>query len=146
MDKSPQRTSTAALTVILFCASIAPMISMIKWQCPSCYYCYCYYYYVLLLLLSLFLIITIFMMCRFSDYAGFTWSSCHAGVVRFLLDGCYGRWFTSNSAQRHHHCVQAACALCCSVTSFADMNSCRHWVLINKIREISLMQWPEPVR
>ena len=69
------------------------MISMIKWQCPSCYHYYCYYYYVLLSLLSLFLIIIIFMMCRFSDYAGFTWSSRHAGVVRFLLGGCYGRWF-----------------------------------------------------
>ena len=45
-------------------------------------------------MLSLFfIIIIIFMMCRFNEYAGFMWSNCHAGVVRFLLDGCYGRWF-----------------------------------------------------
>ena len=49
------------------------------------------------------------MMCRFNEYAGFTWFSCHAGFVRLLLDGCYGP-FTSNSAtqQRHaEHCVAA---------------------------------------
>ena len=36
-------------------------------------------------------------MCRFNEYPGFTWFSCHAGFaggfVRLLLDGCCGRWF-----------------------------------------------------
>ena len=88
------------INVIQFWASIASMISMIKWQCHS--YCYYYYYYyynyiiiiIMLLLLSLLLLsLLLFMMCRFNEYAGFMWSSCHAGVVRFVLDGCYGRWF-----------------------------------------------------
>ena len=36
------------ISVIQFWASIAPMISMIKWQCHSCYcYHYCYYNYFL---------------------------------------------------------------------------------------------------
>ena len=38
------------------------MISMIKWQCHSCYYHYSYYYY-FLLLLSLFLLSLLFSWC-----------------------------------------------------------------------------------
>ena len=40
------------INVIQFWASIVPMISMIKWQCHSCYcYHYCYYHHFLLSLL-----------------------------------------------------------------------------------------------
>ena len=54
-------TYNTIIDVIQFWASIVPMISMIKWQCHSCYcyyyYYYCYYhYFILLLLLSLFLL------------------------------------------------------------------------------------------
>ena len=56
--------------------------------------------------------------------------------------------FTSNSAQCHaDHCVQAARALCwerVSLTRIPVGTEC--WLLINQIMEISLMQWPEPVR
>ena len=41
-------------------------------------------------MLSLFLLSLLFSWCAVLTH---TWSSCHAGVVRFLLDGCYGRWF-----------------------------------------------------
>ena len=34
------------------------------------------------------IIVVIFMMCRFYENAGFTWSSSHAGVVRLLLETC----------------------------------------------------------
>ena len=55
--------------------------------------------------------------------------------------------FTSNSAQRHaDHCVQVARALCwewVSLTWIPVGTQC--WLLINRIMEISLMQWPEPL-
>ena len=77
------------ITVIQFWASIVPMISMINDSVIIVIV-------ISLLLLSSFfiiIIIIIFMMCRFNEYAGFTWFSCHAGFVRLLLDGCCGRWF-----------------------------------------------------
>ena len=43
------------INVIQFWASIVPMMSMIKWQCHSCYcYNFCYYHHFLLSLLLLF--------------------------------------------------------------------------------------------
>ena len=136
------------INVIQFWASIAPMISMIKWQCHSCYYYYCYHYYFFIIVIIISIIIIIFMMCRFNEYAGFTWSSCHTGVVRFLLDGCYGRWFVYVKQRTESWWPLRAGGTCILLrTSFVDMNTGRHWVLIvDQIREISLMQWPEPVR
>ena len=70
------------------------------------------------------------MMCRFNEYAGFTWSSCHGGAVRFLLDGCYGRWFVYVK-QRTASCWPLRAGGTCTLlrTSFVDMNTGRHWVL-----------------
>ena len=90
-------------------------------------------------------LVIIFMMCRFNKYAGFTWSSCHAVLSDFYWTAATGAGlFTSNSAQRHaDHCVQAARALCwerVSLTWIPVGTEC--WLLINQIREISLMQWP----
>ena len=42
-------------------------------------------YDLIIIVIIIFIIIIIFMMCRFNEYAGFTWSSCHAGVVRFFF-------------------------------------------------------------
>ena len=99
----------------------------------------------LLLLSSFFIIIIIiiiFMMCHFNEYAGFTWFSCHAGFIRLLLDGCYGRWFVyvkqrnsvmlSTACRRHVHPAE-------NEFRWQEYRSA-----INQIREISLMQWPEP--
>ena len=85
----------------------------------------------LIIVIIIFIIIIIFMMCRFNEYAGFTWSSCHAGVVRFLLDGCYGCWFVyvkQRTASRWPLRAGGTCTLL--KTSFVDMNTYRHWVLI----------------
>ena len=128
------------------------IISMIKWPCHSCcYYYYSYYYHLLffIIVIIIFIIINIFMMCRFNEYAGFTWSSCHAVLSDFFWTAATGAGlFTSNSAQCHaDHCVQAARALCwerVSLTWIPVGTEC--WLLINQIREISLMQWPGPVR
>ena len=65
-----------------------------------------------LFLLSSFFIIINFMMCRFNEYAGFTWFSCHAGFVRLLLDGCYGRWFVYVKQRNATASCWALCALC----------------------------------
>ena len=94
-------------------------------------------------------IIIIFMMCRFNEYAGFTWSSCHAGVVRFLLDGCYGRWFVYVKQRTASRWPLRAGGICTLLrTSFVDINTYRHWVLIVDQWDQGniLMQWPEPVR
>ena len=101
------------INVIQFWASIVPMISMIKWQCHSCYcYHYCYYHHFLLsLLLSLFSRCAVLM----------NTPGLRDSVVMRVLSDFY--WmaatgaglFTSNRAtqQRHaEHCVQAARALC----------------------------------
>ena len=84
----------------------------------------------IIVVIIIFIIIFIFMMCRFNEYAGFTWSSCHAGVVRFLLDGCYGRWFVYVK-QRTASCwpLRAGCTCTLLRTSFVDMNTGRHWVM-----------------
>ena len=107
------------INVIQFWASIAPMISMIKWQCHSCY-CYhrCYYHYVLLSLLLFFLSLSL----------SFSWCAVFMNtpglrdpVVMWVLSDFYwtaatGAGFVhvkKRNAQRHaEHCVQAARALC----------------------------------
>ena len=87
------------------------MISMIKWQCHSCYYHYCYYYHFSLLLLSLFVLSLLISWCAVLMNA----PGLRDPVVMRVLSDCY--WtaatgaglFTSNSAHRHaDHCVQAA--------------------------------------
>ena len=116
------------INVIQFWASIVPMISMIKWQCHTCY-CYHHSYY------HHFLIIINFMMCRFNEYAGFTWFSCHAGFVRLLLDGCYGRWFVF---VKQRNATSSCWALCaggtCTLlrTSFVDRNTGRQSIRSGK--------------
>ena len=83
------------------------MISMIEWQCHSCYYYYCYYYHFLLLLLSLFLLSWCAVLMN-------TPGLRDRVVMRVLSDfhwtaSTSAGLFTSNSAQRHaDHCVQAA--------------------------------------
>ena len=111
------------INVIHFWASIAPMISMIKWQCHSCYFVIV----IVAIIIFIIIIIIIFMMCHFNEYAGFTWFSCHAGFARLLLDSCYGRWFVyvkqRNATASCWHCVQAARALCWERVSLT-------WILI----------------
>ena len=119
------------INVIQFWASIVPMISMIKWQCHSCYcYHYCYYHHFFIII-----IIIISTMCRFNEYAGFTWFSCHAGFVRLLLDGCYGRWFVY---VKQRNATASCWALCaggtCTLlrTSFVDRNTGRQSIRSRK--------------
>ena len=71
-------------------------------------------------------------MCRFNEYAGFTWFSCHAGFVRLLLDGCYGRWFVYVKQRK-------ATASCCAGgtctllrTSFVNRNTGRQSIRSGK--------------
>ena len=81
-----------------------------------------------LFLLSSFFIIINFIMCRFNEYAGFTWFSCHAGFVRLLLDGCYGRWFVYVKQRNATASCWALCAgSTCTLlrTSFVDRNTGR---------------------
>ena len=88
-----------------------------------------------LFLLSSFFIIINFMMCRFNEYAGFTWFSCHAGFVRLLLDGCYGRWFVY---VKQRNATASCWALCaggtCTLlrTSFVDRNTGRQSIRSGK--------------
>ena len=88
-----------------------------------------------LFLLSSFFIIINFMMCRFNEYAGFTWFSCHAGFVRLLLDGCYGRWFVY---VKQRNATASCWALCASGTctllrtSFVDRNTGRQSIRSGK--------------
>ena len=82
--------------------------------------------------------IIIFMMCRFNEYTGFTWSSCHAGDVRSLLDGCYERWFVyvkQRTASRWSLRAGGTCWERVSLTWIPIGTEC--WLLINQIREIS---------
>ena len=113
------------INVIQFWASIVPMISMIKWQCHSCYcYHYCYYHHFFIII-----IIIIFTMCRFNEYAGFTWFSCHAGFVRLLLNGCYGRWFVyvkQRNATASCWALRAGGTCTLLRTSFVDRNTGRN--------------------
>ena len=82
-----QPTNQLRINVIQFWASNASMISIIKWQCHSCCCCHYYCYYFIIIVIIIFIII-IFIMRRFNEYARFTWSSCHAGVVQLLLETC----------------------------------------------------------
>ena len=65
-------------------------------------------------------------MCRFNEYAGFTWFSCHAGLVRLLLDGCYGRWFVyvkQRNATASCWALRAGGMCTLLRTSFVDTNT-----------------------
>ena len=93
-------------------ASSAPMISMIKWQCHSCYcYHYCCYHYFLLSFSLLFSWCAVLM-----NTPGLRDSVVMRVSPDFYWTAATGAGlFTSNSAtqQRHaEHCVQAARALC----------------------------------
>ena len=112
------------INVIQFWASIVPMISMIKWQCHTCYcYHYSYYHHFLLSLISWCAVLTNTPGLRDSVVmrvlSDFYWTAA-TGAGLFTSQTkvpVLGRSsvFTSNSAtqQRHaEHCVQAARALC----------------------------------
>ena len=110
------------INVIQFWASIVPMISMIKWQCHTCYcYHYSYYHHFLLSLISWCAVLT--------NTPGLRDSVVMRVLSDFYWTAATGAGlFTSNSAtqQRHaEHCVQAA------------ENEFRS--AINQIREISQM-------
>ena len=49
---------------------------------------YCFHFIIIIIIIFIIIIIIISMMCRFNECAGITWSSCHAGVVRLLLETC----------------------------------------------------------
>ena len=97
------------INVIQFWASIVPMISMIKWQCHTCYcYHYSHYHHFLLSLISWCAVLT--------NTPGLRDSVVMRVLSDFYWTAATGAGlFTSNSAtqQRHaEHCVQAARALC----------------------------------
>ena len=96
------------INVIQFWASIVPMISMIKWQCHTCYYYHYSYYHFLLSLISWCAILT--------NTPGLRDSVVMQVLSDFYWTAATGAGlFTSNSAtqQRHaEHCVQVARALC----------------------------------
>ena len=97
------------INAIQFWASIVPMISMIKWQCHTCYcYHYSYYHHFLLSLISWCAVLT--------NTPGLRDSVVMRVLSDFYWTAATGAGlFTSNSAtqQRHaEHCVQAARALC----------------------------------
>ena len=70
-------------------------------------------------------------MCRFNEYAGFTWFSCHAGFVRLLLDGCYGRWFVYVKQRNVRNSVMLS-----TVCRRHSAENEFRWSAINQIREI----------
>ena len=116
------------INVIQFWASIVPMISMIQWQCHTCYcYHYSYYHHFLLSLISWCAVLTN------------TPGLCDSVVMRVLSDFYWtaatgAGLFTSNSAtqQRHaEHCVQAARALCWERVS-VDRNTGRQSIRSGK--------------
>ena len=97
------------INVIQFWPSIVPMISMIKWQCHTCYcYHYSYYHHFLLSWISWCAVLT--------NTPGLRDSVVMRVLSDFYWTAATGAGlFTSNSAtqQRHaEHCVQAARALC----------------------------------
>ena len=94
------------INVIQFWASIVPMISMIKWQCHTCYcYHYSYYHHFLLSLISWCAVLT--------NTPGLRDSVVMRVLSDFYWTAATGAGlFTSNSATLIEHCVQAARALC----------------------------------
>ena len=108
------------INVIQFWASIVPMISMIKWQCHTCYcYHYSYYHHFLLSLISWCAVLTNTPGLRDSVVmrvlSDFYWTAATGAGLFTSTDQGTVFCVTSNSAtpQRHaEHCVQAARALC----------------------------------
>ena len=67
-------------------------------------------------------------MCRFNEYAGFAWFSCHAGFVRLLLDGCFGRCFVyvkQRNAAASCWALRAGGTCTLLRTNFVDRNTGR---------------------
>ena len=128
------------INVIQFWASIVPMISMIKWQCHTCYcHHYSYYHHFLLSLISWCAVLT--------NTPGLRDSVVMRVLSDFYWTAATGAGlFTSNSAtqQRHaEHCVQAARALCWERVSLTGI----YRSAINQIREISqIVTWACVVR
>ena len=114
------------INVIQFWASIVPMISMIKWQCHTCYcYHYSYYHHFLLSLISWCAVLT--------NTPGLRDSVVMRVLSDFYWTAATGAGlFTSNSAtqQRHaEHCVQACTLL---RTSFVERNTGRQSIRSGK--------------
>ena len=125
------------IKVIQFLASIVPMMSMIKRQCHSCYwYHYCYYHHFLSSLLLLFSWCAVL-----RNTPGLRDSVVMRVLSDFYWTAATGAGlFTSNSATQQRH---AACRR--HVHSAENEFRWQEYrSAINQIREISLMQWPEP--
>ena len=115
------------INVIQFWASIVPMISMIKWQCHTCYcYHYPYYHHFLLSLISWCAVLT--------NTPGLRDSVVMRVLSDFYWTAATGAGlFTSNSAtqQRHaEHCAGGTCTLL--RTSFVDRNTARQSIRSGK--------------
>ena len=117
------------INVIQFWASIVPMISMIKWQCHTCYcYHYSYYHHFLLSLISWCAILT--------NTPGLRDSVVMRVLSDFYWTAATGAGlFTSNSATQ---CSASCWALCaggtCTLlrTSFVDRNTGRQSIRSGK--------------
>ena len=117
------------INVIQFWASIVPMISMIKWQCHTCYcYHYSYYHHFLSSLISWCAVLT--------NTPGLRDSVVMRVLSDFYWTAATGAGlFTSNSTtqQRHaEHCVQAAHVCTLLRTSFVDRNTGRQSIRSGK--------------
>ena len=119
------------INVIQFWASIVPMISMIKWQCHTCYcYHYSYYHHFLLSLISWCAVLT--------NTPGLRDSVVMRVLSDFYWTAAKGAGlFTSNSATQS--ISSASCwALCaggtCTLlrTSFVDRNTGRQSIRSGK--------------
>ena len=139
------------INVIQFWAPIVAMISMIKWQCHSCYcYHYCYYHHFLLLLFSWCAVLMntpglcdSFVMRVLSD---FYWTAA-TGAGLFTSQTKVPFWdgllCLRQTAQRNSVMLSTACRR--HVHSAENEFRWQEYrSAINQIREISLMQWPEP--
>ena len=118
------------INVIQFWASIAPMISMIKWQCHSCYcYHYCYYHYFL------------------SSLSSFSWCAVlmntpglrDSAIMRVLSDfywtaatGAVFFYVKQRNATASCWTQRAGCTCTLLRTSFVDMNTGRQSIKSGK--------------
>ena len=114
------------INVIQFWASIVPMISMIKWQCHSCYcYHYCYYHHFLLSLL----LHVLFSWCAvLMNTPGLRDSVVMRVLSDFYWTAATGAGlFTSNSATQQRHAEPLCAGDTCTLlrTNFVDRNTGR---------------------
>ena len=117
------------INVIQFWASIVPMISMIKWQCHTCYcYHYSYYHHFLLSLISWCAVLT--------NTPGLRDSVVMRVLSDFYWTAATGAGlFTSNSAtQQRHECWALCAGGTCTLlrTSFVDRNTGRQSIRSGK--------------